>query len=62
MLQEMTVAVWDNQECKETYGNAAPGGIMPHMLCAGFKGKDSCSVSLDMNHTIKGAASSTSFR
>ena len=46
MLQEMTVAVWDNQECKETYGNVAPGGIMPHMLCAGFKGKDSCSVSL----------------
>jgi len=43
VLQEMTVAVWDNQECKETYGNAAPGGIMPHMLCAGFKGKDSCS-------------------
>jgi len=42
-LQEMTVKLWDNQECKTTYGNAAPGGIMDHMLCAGKQGKDSCS-------------------
>jgi len=42
-LQEVTVKIWDNKVCKETYGNAAPGGIEPHMLCAGQKGKDSCS-------------------
>lgn len=45
ILQEVTVRVWDNKVCKDTYGPAAPGGIMDHMLCAGQKGKDSCSVS-----------------
>lgn len=43
ILQEMTVKIWNNDECKETYGNAAPGGITDHMLCAGKQGKDSCS-------------------
>jgi len=42
-LMEVTVKIWDNPTCKDTYGNAAPGGIMDHMLCAGQKGKDSCS-------------------
>ena len=41
----MTAKIWDNTECKETYGTAAPGGIMEHMLCAGKQGLDSCSVS-----------------
>ena len=41
----MTAKIWNNAECKETYGNAAPGGIEPHMLCAGKQGLDSCSVS-----------------
>ena len=41
----MTVKIWDNAKCKNTYGNAAPGGIMDHMLCAGEQGRDSCSVS-----------------
>lgn len=45
ILQEVTVRIWDNKVCKETYGPAAPGGIKDHMLCAGQKGKDSCSVS-----------------
>ena len=44
ILQEVTVRIWDNKVCKDTYGPAAPGGIMDHMLCAGQKGKDSCSV------------------
>jgi len=43
VLMEVTVKIWENSVCKETYGNAAPGGILPHMLCAGQKGKDSCS-------------------
>jgi len=43
ILQEVTVRIWDNKVCKETYGPAAPGGIMDHMLCAGREGKDSCS-------------------
>jgi len=42
-LQEITVKIWDNKVCKETYGDAAPGGIEDHMLCAGQQGKDSCS-------------------
>merc|ERR1712213_116166 len=42
-LMEVTVKIWDNPTCKDTYGNAAPGGIMDHMMCAGQKGKDSCS-------------------
>jgi len=42
-LLEMTVKIWDNAKCKNTYGNAAPGGIMDHMLCAGEQGRDSCS-------------------
>ena len=42
-LREVTVKIWDNHTCKDTYGNAAPGGIMDHMMCAGQKGKDSCS-------------------
>ena len=45
ILREVTVKIWDNPTCKDTYGNAAPGGIMDHMMCAGQKGKDSCSVS-----------------
>jgi len=43
ILREVTVRIWDNPTCKDTYGNAAPGGIMDHMMCAGQKGKDSCS-------------------
>lgn len=35
--------VYNSLHCQDTYGNAAPGGIMDHMLCAGQKGKDSCS-------------------
>merc|ERR1711899_310731 len=34
ILQEVTVRIWDNKVCKDTYGPAAPGGIMDHMLCA----------------------------
>lgn len=41
-LMEVTVRIWENAECKSTYGKAAPGGIESHMLCAGQKGKDSC--------------------
>ena len=45
VLQELTMEVWNNKKCKDTYGPHAPGGITDHMLCAGQKGKDSCSVS-----------------
>ena len=44
-LQELTMEIWDNDKCRTTYGNQAPGGIISSMLCAGQKGKDSCSVS-----------------
>merc|ERR1712013_671080 len=33
-LMVVTVKIWDNPTCKDTYGKAAPGGIMDHMLCA----------------------------
>lgn len=45
VLQEVNIPVWTNQECKLKYGNAAPGGIVEHFLCAGRATKDSCSVS-----------------
>ncbi|XP_054278589.1 proclotting enzyme-like [Macrosteles quadrilineatus] len=43
VLQEVNIPVWTNQECKLKYGNAAPGGIVEHFLCAGRATKDSCS-------------------
>ena len=52
ILQEVTVRIWDNKVCKDTYGPAAPGGIMDHMLCAGQKGKDSCSVSTSSKYSM----------
>ncbi|XP_063220612.1 proclotting enzyme-like [Bacillus rossius redtenbacheri] len=43
VLQEVNIPVWTNSECKAKYGNAAPGGIVEHFLCAGQAGRDSCS-------------------
>lgn len=43
MLQELTMEIWDNARCSSTYGSTAPAGIKDTMLCAGKKGKDSCS-------------------
>ncbi|XP_049828950.1 proclotting enzyme-like [Schistocerca gregaria] len=43
VLQEVTIPIWTNRECKAKYGNAAPGGIVEHFLCAGQAGRDSCS-------------------
>lgn len=43
VLQQVTVEVQSNDECKRRYGKDAPGGIVPHMLCAAYPGKDSCS-------------------
>ena len=45
VLQELTMEIWDNARCSSTYGSTAPAGIKSTMLCAGQKGKDSCSVS-----------------
>ena len=44
VLQELTMEIWDNARCSSTYGSTAPAGITETMLCAGQKGKDSCSV------------------
>ena len=46
MLQEVNIPIWQNNECRAKYGNAAPGGIVEHFLCAGGPGHDSCSVSV----------------
>jgi hypothetical protein len=35
VLQEVSLPIWTNQECKQKYGPAAPGGIIDSMLCAG---------------------------
>ncbi|XP_076637197.1 uncharacterized protein LOC143349673 [Colletes latitarsis] len=43
ILQEVSVPVWTNNECKVKYGAAAPGGIVDSFLCAGRAAKDSCS-------------------
>lgn len=44
VLQEVSIPVWSNSECKLKYGIAAPGGIVDSFLCAGQAAKDSCSV------------------
>ncbi|KAL0127867.1 hypothetical protein PUN28_003247 [Cardiocondyla obscurior] len=43
ILQEVSIPVWSNSECKFKYGAAAPGGIVDSFLCAGRAAKDSCS-------------------
>ncbi|XP_012530794.1 proclotting enzyme [Monomorium pharaonis] len=43
ILQEVSIPVWSNSECKLKYGAAAPGGIVDSFLCAGQAAKDSCS-------------------
>ncbi|XP_071643203.1 serine proteinase stubble isoform X2 [Temnothorax longispinosus] len=43
ILQEVSIPVWSNSECKLKYGAAAPGGIVDSFLCAGRAAKDSCS-------------------
>ncbi|XP_076029995.1 uncharacterized protein LOC143018498 [Oratosquilla oratoria] len=42
-LMEVRLRVWSNEDCRQKYGSAAPGGIVPSYLCAGQGGKDSCS-------------------
>lgn len=46
VLQEVSIPVWSNSECKLKYGIAAPGGIVDSFLCAGQAAKDSCSVGI----------------
>lgn len=43
ILQEVTLPIWDNQQCATKYGPSAPGGIISSMVCAGVGPKDSCS-------------------
>ncbi|XP_059480356.1 proclotting enzyme-like [Neocloeon triangulifer] len=43
ILQEVNIPIWTNTECRTKYGNAAPGGIVEHFICAGEAGRDSCS-------------------
>ncbi|CAH0724813.1 unnamed protein product, partial [Brenthis ino] len=43
ILQEVSIPIWTNAECRLKYGSAAPGGIVDHMLCAGKASMDSCS-------------------
>jgi len=42
-LQKLTMTVWKQEDCKKIYTVGSPAGITPHMLCAGQRGKDSCS-------------------
>lgn len=43
VLMKVSIKVWKNSDCSATYGRQAPGGIISSMMCAGRKGKDSCS-------------------
>ncbi|ENN81152.1 hypothetical protein YQE_02518, partial [Dendroctonus ponderosae] len=43
VLQEVNIPIWSNNDCRQKYGHAAPGGIVDHMLCAGQANRDSCS-------------------
>lgn len=45
ILQEVSIPIWGNNECRIKYGPSAPGGIIDSMVCAGQAAKDSCSVS-----------------
>lgn len=49
ILQEVTIPIWSNAECRGKYGSAAPGGIVESMVCAGQASRDSCSVSFFLN-------------
>ncbi|XP_076764986.1 proclotting enzyme [Xylocopa sonorina] len=42
ILQEVSIPIWTNSECRLKYGAAAPGGIVDSFLCAGQTAKDSC--------------------
>ena len=53
-LQQVTVKVQTNEECKRNYGTSAPGDILPSMICAGLPGKDSCQVNLKLDFKKKG--------
>jgi hypothetical protein len=54
VLQQVTVQIQSNAECKKNYGKDAPGGIVDHMICAAYPGKDSCSVRKINYFAIKG--------
>ena len=48
ILQEVAVPVWDNSKCASSYGRCRScPPVLDTNLCAGEKGKDSCSVHLD---------------
>lgn len=47
VLQEVSIPIWSNSDCRFKYGAAAPGGIVEHMLCAGQANRDSCSVTIN---------------
>ncbi|XP_046655025.1 trypsin alpha-3-like [Daphnia pulicaria] len=42
-LQQVTVQIIANSKCKSSYGSDARGGIVDHMLCTAYPGKDACS-------------------
>ncbi|TRY75246.1 hypothetical protein TCAL_01672 [Tigriopus californicus] len=42
VLQELTMKIWDNDQCDKIYKGVSPAGIKSFMMCAGKKGKDSC--------------------
>lgn len=52
ILQEVSIPIWTNNECRLKYGSAAPGGIVDHMLCAGKASMDSCSVSIVLSSIL----------
>lgn len=52
VLQEVSIPIWGNGDCRLKYGGAAPGGIVDHMLCAGKASMDSCSVSIFFIMTV----------
>ena len=51
-LQQVTVQVQRNDECKKSYDTEAPGGITDKMLCAAYPNKDSCMVVWEFSHLL----------
>lgn len=44
VLQQVTIQIQSNAQCKKNYGSNAPGDILNSMICGGLPGKDSCQV------------------
>ena len=53
VLQQVTIQIESNAQCKKNYGSYAPGEILDSMVCAGLPGRDSCQVNTKKTISFK---------